>query len=139
MEYGITFLAAVFLYWAFSHINPISRGFIQQTVLLKYRERGVVKYKLVHSKKKVLKELIYNRNLDHVDIEHKIEVMFFFNRNYELKSYDGHHIRNAREEAFEEILQNVKCSFFDVYNNYATKRFVSFVRGEYYEEEATDE
>lgn len=131
LEYGVTFVALIVLYVIASFINPISRSVIQQVALIKYKEHGETKYQLLHSDKKILKELIYTKNLNHIDIPvPNFEAIYFFNRDYRLKAFDGNHVRNAKDEAKEEIL-GMKMSFLNVYNKYSLSKFVSFVRCDY--------
>lgn len=131
LEYGVTFVALIVLYVIASFINPISRSVIQQVALIKYKEHGETKYQLLRSDKKILKELIYTKNLNHIDIPvSKFEEIYFFNRDYRLKAFDGNHVRNAKDEAKEEIL-GMKMSFLNVYNKYSLSKFISFVRCDY--------
>lgn len=131
LEYGVTFVALIVLYVFASFINPISRSVIQQVALIKYKEHGETKYQLLRSDKKILKELIYTKNLNHIDIPvPKFEEIYFFNRDYRLKAFDGNHVRNAKDEAKEDIME-MTVSFFDVYNKYSLSKFVSFVRSDY--------
>lgn len=131
LEYGVTFVALIVLYVIASFINPISRSVIQQVALIKYKEHGETKYQLLRSDKKILKELIYTKNLNHIDIPvPKFEAIYFFNRDYRLKAFDGNHVRNAKDEAKEEIL-GMKMSFLNVYNKYSLSKFISFVRCDY--------
>lgn len=131
LEYGVTFVALIVLYVIASFINPISQSVIQQVALIKYKEHGETKYQLLRSDKKILKELIYTKNLNHIDIPvSKFEEIYFFNRDYRLKAFDGNHVRNAKDEAKEDIME-MTVSFFDVYNKYSLSKFVSFVRSDY--------
>lgn len=131
LEYGITFCAFLVLYIIASLLNPISRSAIQHAALIKYKENGETKYQLLHSDKKILKELIYTKNLDHIDIKvPKFEEIYFFNRRYALKVFDGNHVRNADTGTKEEIM-SMKLSLLNVYNKYSLSKFVSFVRGDY--------
>lgn len=132
LPYVVTFVAFIVLYCLANFLNSASRVAIQRIALLKYREGAQVKYKLLVSKKKILKELIYQQNLNHLDIPvQKFDAIYFFNRDYLLKVYDGNAVRFANDTIKEEIMKNVTVGFLNVYNKYAVSRFVSFVRGDY--------
>lgn len=131
MEYGITFLAFLILYVIALGLNPVSRIAIQRVALIKYNDKYGSHYRLTFSKSKILKELLYTKNLNHIDIHEDYEEIFFFDRNYLLKSYDGNHIRFARDETKLEIINDCSVGFLNVYNKYALSRFVSFVKGDY--------
>lgn len=132
LAYGITFISFLLLYFLFGMINPISRIAIQKVALIKYKEGSATKYLFVYSRERILKELIYTKNLNHLDIPvSKFEAIYFFNKGYYLNSFDGHHVRLAKDDVKEEIMANVKVSFLNIYHKYAVSRFVSFVRGDY--------
>lgn len=132
LPFVVTFVAFIVLYALANFFNSASRVAIQRIALLKYKEGAQIKYKLLVSKKKILKELIYQQNLNHLDIPvQKFEAIYFFNRDYLLKVYDGNAVRFANDTAKEEIMMNVRVGFLNVYNKYAASRFVSFVRGDY--------
>lgn len=132
MEYVILIAAFVILYIIGSFVNPIARKAIQQIALVKYTEHGESYYVLLHSDKRVLKELIYTKNLNHLKMPvEKFDAIYFFNKSYKLKSFDGVRVSFAKDHIKEEIIENLKVSYMNIYNKYSFSRFVSFVRGDY--------
>ena len=132
MEYAVLIASFIVLYIIASFVNPIARKAIQQVALVKYTKNGESYYVLLHSDKRILKELIYTKNLNHLEMPvSNFDAIYFFNKSYKLKTFDGVRVTFAKDHIKEEIIETLKVNYLNVYNKYSMSRFVSFVRGDY--------
>lgn len=122
MEYVLMVIVTIVLYFLLAYTNPVTYKLIQKCAIVSYKDSFI----LTHSKHKIMKELIYNGNVDHLKLKNKnFENVYFYDRMGELKKYNGNEILDVSKKDKELIMKfYTKTSIFNIYNKIAMNLFV---------------
>lgn len=123
----VMFVLFFVMYGLFSTANPAYSARFRNMALFKIKKpNGKYKYKLVSSKKAVLKEFIYTKNFLHLPLNgiRGVESVYFFDIEGYLYEFNKNVARKQTIEQIKSFADATRPSFFDIYNFMSINKFV---------------